>query len=256
MLAIVAAFKEEVHSYLKRGGFGLVDRDESVRFYQRKSDSRVVVAEGGAGRGGAQEVTRRVIEAYHPDFIVCAGFAGGVRRGLRPGDLFVCDRLMSIDGPTFSWQPASARELPPRDLDSEVLDGLRGDYARCSCLSVPWFVPSGSTKGWIGETLPVSIVDMESYWVSETAASLDIPHMVVRSVLDPVEQTLPAFVSRAVREGDGRKWTSALSYALRRPADLPALLRLPAQVRVASISLAEFLAREIDSNALIAVAAG
>ena len=89
--------------------------------------------------------------------------------------------------------------------------------------------------------VPVSIIDMESYWVSETAASYGIPHMVVRSVLDPVGQTLPAFIEEAVSEDSGSNWARAVKYAVAKPMETPKLLQLAGQAKVARASLAEFL---------------
>ena len=217
MLAIVAAFKEEVNDYLRRGGFRVAAREGSFRFYQSLARPGVVVAEGGIGRQRAEEATRLSIERYGPEVIVSAGFAGGGRPGLNVGDVFLCDRLMSIDGQEASWEDEEPRERRPGDAD--LLDRLtnrgkhdRPDYTVCGCMSVPQLVSSGSRKSWIGSTFPVSIVDMESYWVSETAAAHGVPHVVVRALLDPMEQTLPDFVGKAVGEDGGPRWLRAARY--------------------------------------------
>ncbi len=247
MLAIVAAFKEEVSPYLRDGGFRAAGCEGVLRFYESDQTPGVVVVEGGAGRERAEEATGQVIRRYAPDFIVSAGFAGAVRPELRPGDLFVCDRLMSIEGPAALWRADSVRERSLAEEDSRyslsaALEGAAMDYPRCGCLSVPEFVSGGDMKEWVGSTFPVSIVDMESYWVSEVADAHDIRHVVVRSVLDPADQTLPPFVGHTVRNETGGRWGRAARYLAAHPTETPTMIRLAMQSRVAGASLARFLA--------------
>jgi len=246
LLAIIAAFKEEVKDYLKRGGFRADAPEGFVRFYRSSSSPEVVVAEGGIGRRNAEQATTLLIERYKPDFIVCVGFAAGACAGLKPGDLFLCDRLLAIEGPAPLWRADAVMERSLADVTfvDEMLNQNRGTdqvYANGGCLSVPELVSGRSMKAWIGSTFPVNIIDMESYWVSETASQHGIPHVVVRSVLDPVEQTLPAFVGESMSNGGGLRWRRALKYFVMNPSEAPSLLHLSAQVKVASASLGRFL---------------
>jgi len=242
--AIVAAFKREVDHYLRQGGFKLVAEQGPARFYQ-SPDPELLVVEGGVGKQGSQEATKLAIERYRPDFIVCAGFAGGVRPGLGPADLVVCDRLLSIEGPAALWTPEAVKERQPLDPELvQMLTNAKTDlqpFTWCGCLSVPEFVPSSSMKSWIGATFPVSIIDMESYWVSETAAAHSIPHLVVRSVLDTVDETLPPIVGDAFGAQDGPGWGRAAKYIVRNPMQAPGLIRLAKQVKAAGASLSRFL---------------
>jgi len=104
-------------------------------------------------------------------------------------------------------------------------------------------------KAWIGATFPVGIIDMESYWVSEVAVAHGIRHMIVRSVLDPLEQTLPAFVGKAVDDESKRRWTHAVRYLATNPTHMPRLVRLAMQTRVARASLGRFLGGLAPSDA-------
>jgi len=62
-------------------------------------------------------------------------------------------------------------------------------------------------------------------------------------VLDPLEQTLPPFVGKAVGDAKFRGWARALRYLARRPAEARHLGSLVSQVRVARASLDRFLDR-------------
>ena len=247
-LAVVTAFKEEVKDYLKTGRFRVAAREGQIQLYRSSSQAGVVVAVGAVGRKRAEEATIHLIERFQPGLIVSAGFAAGVQPGLNAGDIVLCDRLLSIEGPAPLWDPDAARERSLTDLSvlGRLTDGIGGTPGRplfAGCLSVPEFVPSSSTKAWIGEIFPVSIIDMESYWVSETAASYGISHAVVRCVLDPVEQTLPRFVSGVVGGPQWRRWDRTLRYLLTRPSEIPRLIHLARAAAVARASLSEFLTK-------------
>ena len=253
LLGIVVAFKEEVNDYLKRLKFRVTAQESGLKLYQSPREPDVVIVQGGVGRHRAQQATRLLAENFEPEFIIGAGFSGGVQQGLSPGDLFLCNRLLSLEGPAALWTADDAEEQP---LDYAILEdrfikddsGNRPRYVLGGCLSVPEFVSGSSMKAWIGATFPVSIIDMESYWVSETARELGVPHAIVRSVLDPVQQTLPPFVGAAVDNEDRRSWTSAAKYIASKPGELPRLVHLASQVRVARSSLCEFLAELKTQN--------
>ena len=225
----------------------MAQRHEYLVFYESALKPDVVVVEGGVGRQRAEEATRLAIERYRPLYIVNAGFAGGVKAELKAGDLLLCDRLFSLEGPATFWQADSASERSLQELDAadyligSAEDGHQRDYSTCGCLSVPELASGAQMKAWIGATFPVSIIDMESYWVSETAAAHGIRHMVVRSVLDPLGQTLPAFIGKAVDDEANRHWTRAIKYTAQNPTHLPRLISLAWQTKLASTSLGLFL---------------
>ena len=246
MLAVAAAFKEEINDYLKAGGFRVAGRNDFLRFYLSSRVANVVVAVGGVGKQRAQEATEQLIESYRPECVLSVGFAGGVQSGLSPGDLFICDRLMSIEGPAAYWQVDSTQELPPLpasslDMLSWDSDESRQKYASCGCLTVPQFASSSSMKAWLGDVFPVSIIDMESYWVAETAMSYGVPHVVVRSVLDPVDEMLPSFITETVGDGGVRRWERAIKYVVTKPNAAPKLINLAARVKGAGASLSDLL---------------
>ena len=247
MLGIISAFEEEVKDYLKRRDFRVVAKEDRLRFHQSTSEPEVVVVTGSVGRLQAEMATTLLTQRYRPDRIVSAGFAGGVKAGLSPGDLFVCDRILSIEGPAAFWTAQDAKvssEGQFAGLDDLIPSPSSFDqqYAICGCLSVPYFISSITMKAWIGANFPVTIIDMESYWVSEAAAASGVPNVVVRSVLDPMEQVLPDFVGDAVEDGSRPGWERAVKHIVSKPAETPKLFRLANQVKVAGESLGKFLA--------------
>ena len=245
MLGIVSAFKEEVGDYLSAGRFRPDGRDGALRYYRSAVEPDVVVLEGAVGRERASEATSSMIERFEPHLIVSAGFAAGAQEGLNPGDLFLCDTLMSIDGPAALWptKTPETKSLSGMAMADSLVHDLNGahSYTVGACLSVPELMSGRSMKGWIGDTFPVSVIDMESYWVSEVASSHHLPHLVVRCVLDPVGQTLPPLVGALVSDVRGPRWFKAMKHVIANPTEIPALIALARQTRVARASLCTFL---------------
>ena len=237
MLGIVAAFKEETADYLSRGRFREVERSGPYRFYRARRGPSAVLVLGAVGKPRAQEATRRLIENYGPEMVVSAGFAGAVRPKLSTGDVFVCDRVVSMDGPPAFWTVDSASER----LLGCGSSATNGHSSPMGCVSVPQFVQVGSMKSWLGKVLQVGVIDQESYWVADVAAAHGLPQAVVRAVLDPLEDEMPDFLVDALRPGVGSPKVRALRYGLRRPHRVRRLLRLSAQVKLASQSLADCL---------------
>jgi hypothetical protein len=132
------------------------------------------------------------------------------------------------------------------ELSGQIEDPVQ-EFSFGGCLSVGVFIGSSTLKDWIGSNFPVSIIDMESYWVSQLAAAHDIPHVVLRSVLDPMEETLPQFVGDAAVSESVRTWLPALKYMISRPMEAPHLLNLARQTKKARASLSALL-RSITSD--------
>ncbi len=248
MIAVFAAFREEVRDYLAAGRFEAAGRDRGLRFHLSERVPGVVVTEGCFGNERAREAVGLTVERYKPDVVVSAGFAGAVRDGIEPGDLYLCERLMCLEGSAALWGLDSPKESPRPDegvlrrLIRTEVGGLRA----AGCMTLPQLASGSSMKRWVGENYPVSLVDMESYWASEAARRKGIPFLAVRAVLDPVGQTLPPFVSGAADSPAGL-WPRALGYLATSPGDAPRLLSLWSQARAARGALADFLLRMVST---------
>ena len=248
MIAVVSAVRDEVADYLAYGGFRAAKRVGGVRIYRSRSSPDVAVVVGGIGRERAVATTKAVIEALQPSMVICTGFAGGVQQELESGDLAVCERVWRSDGPPEAWSVDSAMSMgvgvAQGDVTDRLLDDLERDGLRTvkgDCLTVPSPVAEQAGKERIGKDFPVSVIDMESFWVAATAAERGVPTTVVRAVLDPLRLPLPPFVKKVAEDGGRGRWRHALGYVLTRPAEVRSLIQLSAQVKVARASLASFL---------------
>ena len=245
MLAVIAAFEDEIKDFLSSAGLRLVERKGVLRYYRAEGETEIIVAVGAFGRERAEEATRHVIEEYKCAMVVSAGFGGGARPGLSPGDIYVCNAVKAVEGPPVLWRNEDAEEIAVDDVTMMVLGQKmvdeRSRFSYGKCLSMPQLISSGTMKQWIGESFGVDVLDMESYWVCKVAADRGKPYLVIRSVLDPMEQTLPTFISESLGYGRIAAMIRAIRYVLAHPAAAPKLWRLTTQARQARATLAEFL---------------
>jgi len=253
VIAIVIALGEEVRDFLASGGFTLASREGQVAFYQSPRYSHVFVVEGGAGRRQVEQATRAAIEKYRPSLIISAGFSGATKPSLKPGDLLIGDEAWALVGPESSWERRSAlqrhllSDLERRSLTTTLnSSGLAPAFGGVA--TVDKLVSSAERKSWLGQTLPVSVVDMESYWACEATAQRNVQCIALRSVLDPLEQRLPPYVAKATEDASQRSIWRAAAYALTHPSDVPSLVRLGTQYRAAKASLASALQALVESD--------
>ncbi len=80
-------------------------------------------------------------------------------------------------------------------------------------------------------------VDMESGPVVEVAAHYGLPFTVLRVVLDPAHRALPPSALAGAREDGETDPIAVIRSLMRRPEDLPGLLRLADDTRKASRAL-------------------
>lgn len=246
-LAIIAAFRHEIGGYLRRGGFREAARSGGLRFHRSESVPRVVAVEGCLRREAAREGARIAASRFGAEMIASVGFAAGAKPAQRSGGVLICDRLIRVDGPAFTWSRDSAHEIRPAAALLErtlaQTNAAELGYRTGGCVTVPQFVANSSMKAWLGRAFDASALDMESYWVAEASAAARLPWIAVRAILDPVEQDVSAFVGETLGDGRIRRGFRAVRHLSARPSDAPGLVKLASQVKRCGGELSEFLTR-------------
>ena len=235
MLAIVAAFKQEIDAFLKAGCFRETERAGRLRFFTSNTMPGIAVAVGGFGREGAIDSVRRTIAEFSPNMIICAGFSGGAADGLETGDVVVGNRALAVEGPPDAWTPDGARAI---ETEQPALDGIRDaladsgvKYSVASCLTAPTFVSDPAMKRLLGKAFGASAIDMESYWAVAEASLLGVPCVPVRVILDPAEQRVSRLVADTLGDSPTRRAFRSAGYLAAHPGEARGLLRLRGQVR-------------------------
>ena len=81
------------------------------------------------------------------------------------------------------------------------------------------------------------VADMESHAVAQVAWEKGVPFLAVRAVADPVERSLPSAAFSAVKPSGTTNYLAVAGRLLLRPWELPALIELMQDSRLALASL-------------------
>ncbi|MGI3777117.1 MAG: phosphorylase [Janthinobacterium lividum] len=182
------------------------------------------VAIGGGTATGAEAAVRQLIEAG-ATALVSFGLAGGLDPDLPPGTLLVPQTLL---------------------LDGD--DPLATDAALCAWLGGathgPLFcgtaiVADVAGKRALHARTGAAAVDLESGAVARAAARHGLASGALRAVCDPAERDLPPAALAALDSAGAIGAARVLGSVLRRPAQVPALLRLARDAAAAQRALRE-----------------
>ncbi len=154
------------------------------------------------------------------------GVAGGLSPSLRPGDVIVASTVITAGGISRTcaqWSNALLSVLP----GAHHMPVFGAEDAVMTVLE----------KEALWSATGAAAVDVESGPVAEVAGQYGLPYTVLRVVLDPAHRALPLSAMAGAREDGKTDPMGVLKALLKRPADLPALLRLADDARKAKRSL-------------------
>ena len=192
-----------------------------------KAEARIAAAPGlrvfscGGDVGPCANAIRRAVFSGAPA-IVSFGIAGGLGSNLRPGDWVVATGVMSGDRyieTDAEWSNRLAERIPGAELAPIV--------------SVAEAVLQPRHKHALNRRTGAIAVDMESFQAAALAEELGVPFAAVRVIADPVHREIPPAARVGLRP-DGTVATSAvLRSLLRKPSQLPLLLRVSGDAMIA-----------------------
>jgi hopanoid-associated phosphorylase len=177
-----------------------------------KSEAALVAAPVACSGGitAKAEILARKLLADGADALVSFGIAGGLAPGLVPGDIVVGTEVDGIPCDP-EWTARLCAALP------EAKPGLvRGVDLAAATVEAKAVLHLGGALA----------VDMESGAVARVCAELGKPFAVLRAVADPYDRALPAAVLCGLdAEGNPRPF-KVMAELLRRPSELPGLIRV------------------------------
>jgi len=164
-IGLIVAMRSEVPYMLKN----------TTGIYQI-GDNAVRIAISGIGLKRARRATQQVCAGslgFLPDLLINSGFCGAVRNKLDIGHLIIANRLAYRD-----------REIQLENSPIEkVVDHLgESEYHVGKVQTFNWPVLSRASKV-AGDTLAV---DMESFAIAQTAATYQMPTIIIKAVSDIV----------------------------------------------------------------------
>ncbi|MEO3431228.1 purine phosphorylase [Pelagibius sp. CAU 1746] len=180
----------------------------------------------GASAARAAERSAELI-ANGCQALLSFGIAGALAGELDCGDLIVAHGLRDPEGTDYITDAAWRGQLVAAMQDNALL------YREGAILGSPRTLRNPADKAAAFADSGCLAVDMESVAVAGAAAEAGLPFLAVRAIADRAKDSLPALVENAVKP-DGRPDVArALAALLRRPAEIPATLRLARQTELA-----------------------
>ncbi|MFH1924340.1 MAG: nucleoside phosphorylase [Planctomycetota bacterium] len=197
----------------------------------------VVLTQSGPGSQAAAHAAEALIAGHKPQWIISAGFAGGLDPSLKRHDLVMADSLADAGGNRlaldFKVDPAALARTPGVHVGRLVtVDGI---------------VRLPDDKRALGEKHQALAVDMESYAVAEVCRRRQVRFLAVRVVGDAVDDELPADVERLLQQKTPTaKLGAVIGSMWNRPSSMKDLWKLKEDALVASDRLGKFLASTIE----------
>jgi hopanoid-associated phosphorylase len=158
--------------------------------------------------------------------LISFGVAGGLAPDLKPGTCVIGSAIVSENARLQTdkhWSQKLLRTLP---------DAVYG-----MLVGVPAPIADPAAKRALHARTGAIAVDMESHIVAGVAASHDIPVAAIRVITDPAMRALPEAALAAMRPDGTADITAMMRSLVKKPRELPALLRTALDARAARATL-------------------
>jgi hopanoid-associated phosphorylase len=161
--------------------------------------------------------------------VVSFGLAGGLSPDLSPGTCVIGSTIVSG---TDHINRVSTHDDWSKNLLQAMPGAVRGTlYGSREPVTHP------RTKAALYKTTGAIAVDMESHIVGGVAATHGLPMAAIRVITDPAARALPTSVLAAMRLNGTVDIAALIWSLLKRPCDLPTLMRLALDARAARATL-------------------
>jgi adenosylhomocysteine nucleosidase len=185
----------------------------------------VSIVQTGIGPERAARALSWVQRSLRPDAVLSTGCAGGLTPGLVPGEVVVCEEVITPDGlsrPTsIAWcerygAAAAAAALPVR---------------RGAILSNPVIVTITAEKRRLAAAAGALAVEMEAAAIAAWAAEIGAQFAAARVILDSAEMPIAADVAALTSGSGGLSPRRLLAAVTRRPSIVRDFLAIGAAAR-------------------------
>lgn len=156
--------------------------------------------------------------------IVSWGAAGALSPQLRAGDLIIPEHVIPGDGGVLATD-SGAREAFREKVKS------RWPVTSGTLLESDRMLGTPADKGRLGRRREAVAVDMESGRIGEACAALQLPFLVVRAVVDELDDRLPRLLRDATSPRGTLRMAPLLAGLMAHPGELTALARLGRRYR-------------------------
>lgn len=242
-LAIIAALDDEVRPIASKMEVdSRLHRKPALFTVGKHGRTVLVLARSGVGRRAMADAAAHLLDQYRPAFCLHVGYCGGTDPQDQAGDLIVADAVVDAEsGERFSLEAVQVERalLVCRELE---LRARRG-----ALVTVEKPVEQPHEKAFVGTQHEAIGIDMESAALVSVCQKRGVPHLVVRTVLDPLDVALPDLCDAIAADGstDGMKLAGHL---MKKPKDLLSLPRLQYFASQARLAINAFVEAWIEKE--------
>ncbi len=224
---IVIALPDEINSLsdnkLKKGDYVFIN-------------DRTLLICSGAGPDNAATAAVTLID-QGAERLVSWGCAAALAAELKPGDLILPQQLISAN------QQLLPLNSPWLEHVSKSLSKLKPQLE--TLIESPIIVAETADKKAIYQQSKAVALDMESVAIGKVADEKQIPMLVIRTIADPVEMSLPKAVSHSLNSEGDIVLTKLFGYLLSHPSELSGLIKLGLHFKAAKNKL-KLVAKQLD----------
>jgi adenosylhomocysteine nucleosidase len=212
-------------------GHGLLVREGRLK------DRRLALILSGHGRRRAARATEALIAGHRPEWVLSAGFAGGLSPQLKRYDILVADHLVDAAGNQLAIDLRLGPPLPAAARGVHVGRLLTADHV----------VRLPDEKRSLLQQYGALAVDMESFAVAEVCRRRQVRFLAVRVINDTADDALPPDVEKLLAQQTFAAQLGAAAGAIwRRPSSFKDIYKLKEDALLASDRLARFLAGIVE----------
>jgi adenosylhomocysteine nucleosidase len=213
---------------MKLGVVTGLQRESQCLLSNPDSDNLIIKCAGA--RPAQAETCASELLAEGCGALMSFGIAGGLSPELSAGQVVLADNVCLPDGnvvPTSgNWRERLLASLPRNG--SIVV----GPVAGCETI-----VADAEAKNRLYKETDALVVDMESHRVARVAAEAGVPFLVIRSVSDAFDQSIPRTALGSIDENGSPLYFKVIGGLIKRPGDLRGLMRLSKDSESALASL-------------------
>ncbi len=227
MILLFYAFAREIAPFKRRQSQRAPLAIDGLHGFRAEIGGKEFAVVGhGIGHRRATETARRALDSIPgAELVIGTGVVGALSSGLKPGDLVLSDRILTIDS-DGKVEPAIVVSDSHLRAVGRSLSSAGIAYSTGAILTSHRVLATGAEKRRAKETTGAIAVDMESAAIAAEAAARGLPFLAIRAVLDEVDDEVVG-AEMADAEGNVRP-LAATSYLIRNPATM---LKLPRMIR-------------------------
>ena len=209
----------------------------AAAYAARAADDRIEILLTGIGRESCEQIfsNHRSAPAERPDIVISSGLAGALRQNFKPGDVVVARKTRTLNNELNVDSDLSYLRLAT-DSGAIPIDTL---------ITAERTVPTAEEKGRLAYS--GEVVEMESAPILTHFARWGVPVLALRGISDSANEDLPLDFDRCLTPRGEIRPMNLINQIVRRPGNLPNLVRFGRQSHQAAQNLAQFMDKFVET---------